>query len=730
MEVIVSGLEKLPEGSLISVRAGNTRRQGTVGSLRGRSLRFPQALLAGEALKIDVLKQVTGQRLVLRPSEESYRIALDGEGEGLDIQLRVSADRSCAPGGNDDDCRSVGASEVFTIASAETVSKKGGDSASTAKEYLEQHALLSYFQGLLKVVVQERPADPYRFLWQQLGASMSPEEAPTSPPRKQELQFKAMPPKELQVEEGPTMAPSQKLQVQEAETKLCHSPEEGLLPQGCQEEKAPLTPHSTGTTRATDSSLRDAPNVDEDAQEPSSPSFAACFALLGQGVPAELSAEPCPASLQLDGADAELGELKRHLREVLEEAAGTGDLQRWLRELVASPALLPGRLTNVVAVDIEELRDQLCGILQGSADSGELLAAVKKVAQSQQSADVEALKHLSLSRAVEDGTLEAALANMQGKEASPAMREPADVESIRAQIADPMYRAVEDGTLEASLAKATGSEQEVRDELESSVTTSEAEVGALKMRLFGSMSRAVEDGTLEAALENMRGEEALESRLAAVSAAVGMQRVKISTGAVEEGSGRKGSRAVLPEMEGTDEPLQSASEVCPAMRQQADIESIRAQLADSLFRSELSFKLLVRGALQSNRGTPEPTSRMGTLAAGVVEDGTLEAALPKMQGTEQPLQSAVEASPSMRPPADLESIRAQIADSMYRAVEDGTLEASLVKATRSEQEARRDEHQSSVTTLEAFVAVVKLVKHFIDVSVLQMQTPAFSNHIV
>ncbi|CAE8705556.1 unnamed protein product [Polarella glacialis] len=308
------------------------------------------------------------------------------------------------------------------------------------------------------------------------------------------------------------MAPSQKLQVQEAETKLCHSPEEGLLPQGCQEEKAPLTPHSTGTTRATDSSPRDAPNVDEDAQEPSSPSFAACFALLGQGVPAELSAEPCPASLQLDGADAELGELKRHLREVLEEAAGTGDLQRWLRELVASPALLPGRLTNVVAVDIEELRDQLCGILQGSADSGELLAAVKKVAQSQQSADVEALKHLSLSRAV--------------------------------------------------------------------------------------------------------------------------------------------------------------------------------------------------------------------------EDGTLEAALPKMQGTEQPLQSAVEASPSMRPPADLESIRAQIADSMYRAVEDGTLEASLVKATRSEQEARRDEHQSSVTTLEAFVAVVKLVKHFIDVSVLQMQTPAFSNHIV
>ncbi|CAE8649580.1 unnamed protein product, partial [Polarella glacialis] len=78
-------------------------------------------------------------------------------------------------------------------------------------------------------------------------------------------------------------------------------------------------------------------------------------------------------------------------------------------------------------------------------------------------------------------------------------------------------------------------------------------------------------------------------------------------------------------------------------------------------------------------------------------DGTLEAALPKMQGTEQPLQSAVEASPSMRPPADLESIRAQIADSMYRAVEDGTLEASLVKATRSEQEA-------SASNLEALRA--------------------------
>merc|ERR1719329_1985930 len=68
MELHVVSTEGIPEGCVLSVRAGATRRQAPVAA--DRPFRFPTS--PGEALpfKVDVLEPVASARLILRPGEE------------------------------------------------------------------------------------------------------------------------------------------------------------------------------------------------------------------------------------------------------------------------------------------------------------------------------------------------------------------------------------------------------------------------------------------------------------------------------------------------------------------------------------------------------------------------------------------------------------------------------------------------------------------------------------
>ena len=58
---------------------------------------------------------------------------------------------------------------------------KRRDAALNAKEYLEQHAVLQYLQGLLEALVQDKPEDPYGYMWQQLNFARTPPPPPPDP---------------------------------------------------------------------------------------------------------------------------------------------------------------------------------------------------------------------------------------------------------------------------------------------------------------------------------------------------------------------------------------------------------------------------------------------------------------------------------------------------------------------------------------------------------------------
>jgi len=172
MEVLLTHQCGIPEGSIVSVRSGKTRRQAPVSVLKEHTLKFPPCPENAEPLKLDVLLPIATARLVLQPQEEHYHVGLDARGDypmALGVHVKTSgASSSSAPGLFD-------ASATFDTGSKHT------EAANCARQYLESHGLLQYFQGLLHVVIQQKPDNPYYFLWQQLGSLSKDNWIPVDP---------------------------------------------------------------------------------------------------------------------------------------------------------------------------------------------------------------------------------------------------------------------------------------------------------------------------------------------------------------------------------------------------------------------------------------------------------------------------------------------------------------------------------------------------------------------
>ena len=102
MEIIVDHSVGIPDGSILSVRCGGTRRQAPLETLASHPLKFPSLLGAaesesesfslfcdaaepageiGEPLKIDVLQPLASARLVLHPQEDLYSVAFEHDPE-------------------------------------------------------------------------------------------------------------------------------------------------------------------------------------------------------------------------------------------------------------------------------------------------------------------------------------------------------------------------------------------------------------------------------------------------------------------------------------------------------------------------------------------------------------------------------------------------------------------------------------------------------------------------
>eukprot|EP00746_Dinoflagellata_sp_MGD_P006401 gnl/MRDRNA2_/MRDRNA2_112512_c0_seq1.p1 gnl/MRDRNA2_/MRDRNA2_112512_c0~~gnl/MRDRNA2_/MRDRNA2_112512_c0_seq1.p1 ORF type:complete len:949 (-),score=300.13 gnl/MRDRNA2_/MRDRNA2_112512_c0_seq1:32-2878(-) len=183
MEVQVIQAENVPEGSLLSIRAGTTRRQAHADAKQ--RFRFPKGQEhVSDPLKIDILSPLGGSRLTLKGEQERYTVPIksaDGsrtmnitlEVKGAVVDgMKLTSPLTSPPAKDSPDCKG-GASRRHLA-------------ALQAREYLDEHSVLQVVQSLLQNIVKERPQDPWAYMQQNLPdgikkAAFAPEETKAPP---------------------------------------------------------------------------------------------------------------------------------------------------------------------------------------------------------------------------------------------------------------------------------------------------------------------------------------------------------------------------------------------------------------------------------------------------------------------------------------------------------------------------------------------------------------------
>eukprot|EP00927_Polykrikos_kofoidii_P079020 TRINITY_DN75813_c0_g1_i1.p1 TRINITY_DN75813_c0_g1~~TRINITY_DN75813_c0_g1_i1.p1 ORF type:complete len:269 (+),score=54.13 TRINITY_DN75813_c0_g1_i1:135-941(+) len=201
MELHVVSSEGIPEGCVLSVRAGSTRRQAPISA--ERPFRFPATASEALPFKVDVLEPIASARLILRPGEEQrtdcqYTIPLESvaaaaaennagiveekdaakdvaavaaEAAEMSVTIAVSPMKDGKQDGSKDD---VGDASRPGSSAAKGKQPSAGSSASSrhgqasaAREYLDKHNLVEFTQLLVQSVIKEQPDKPYAFMARQ-----------------------------------------------------------------------------------------------------------------------------------------------------------------------------------------------------------------------------------------------------------------------------------------------------------------------------------------------------------------------------------------------------------------------------------------------------------------------------------------------------------------------------------------------------------------------------------
>lgn len=203
MELHVVDTEGIPEGCVLSVRAGATRRQAPVSA--ERPFRFTTTVAEAVPFKVDVLEPVATARLILRPGEEQrtdcqYTIPLEAstsfEGSGpapkqdtkqghTDMSVTIAVRPTEEPSGKAEGSRAgddgllsrPNTSPAGARKPTSTSASRLGQ-ASAAREYLDKHNLVEFTQLLVQSVIKEQPDRPYDFMAKQF---FFPEPEPRRP---------------------------------------------------------------------------------------------------------------------------------------------------------------------------------------------------------------------------------------------------------------------------------------------------------------------------------------------------------------------------------------------------------------------------------------------------------------------------------------------------------------------------------------------------------------------
>jgi len=176
MELEVLRHHGIPESSVVSIRAGGTRRQAQLSQL-DRPLKFPAGPESVNTFKIDVLDLLGTARLAYNPSETEYCLTLDpanDAGGPTNMELVFCVRRPGEAGSAQAKGGGGGGEGADADVAAPTDDEKSRDQKKevAAREYLDKHGLTTFMQFLMQSLMKDKPADPYSFLQKQVTKRM------------------------------------------------------------------------------------------------------------------------------------------------------------------------------------------------------------------------------------------------------------------------------------------------------------------------------------------------------------------------------------------------------------------------------------------------------------------------------------------------------------------------------------------------------------------------------
>jgi len=679
MEVTLSDTIGLPQGTLLSIRVGSTRRQAVVDSKF--KLVFPKGCKHGEDIKVDALQQIGSNMMKYNESVGRYDLDLDDFGSKVSLNMReviqpaTEQEISAAPEAAKVDDSSVSHRHRVAV---------------YARKYLDEHKLLTWAHKLFQDLIHDQPADPWGYIDKRSAEARG----------EAELAAKAEAEKKL------AQADLEDIR-QRTATQLQQAAEDGSLENALShsQEAPELPPMSKELEDITDSQeVAHMKTEEEDLDNLRLKTQAALFRAAEDGSLQEVLGSK--ASQPAAKAPKDVDVLRLHAAQMLLSAAEDGSLEKalidaskdtkdidLLRQEAAATLLRAaedGTLESVLGKnqvpkdDLESLRQEAANTLLAAAQDGRLEEVLTKKGQDQET-NIEAIRQeaaAALCKAMEEGSLEAALAQAKGQK-------DVDVHVLKQEAATALLQAAQDGSLEKAFAEV---KSEPQQELES-LRTAAAET----------LLKAAVDGSLEQALRAAPRSGASGITSAGTSE-LGDLATDLVHAACQAAETPQGPLSVVFSQEPVDED--SLSKAKP-VEQGKDIEAIRQAAARSLLKAAEDGTLesaLGAVTMPSQQGSKADIEQIRIKAAAsllrAAEDGRLaEVLAPTAKGTTDVEQIRLKAAASLlraaedgrlaevlapKPEKDVDTMRKEAAAALLSAAQDGRLEAALAKETVSE----------------------------------------------
>eukprot|EP00419_Tripos_fusus_P023080 CAMPEP_0172727894 /NCGR_PEP_ID=MMETSP1074-20121228/91931_1 /TAXON_ID=2916 /ORGANISM="Ceratium fusus, Strain PA161109" /LENGTH=493 /DNA_ID=CAMNT_0013555085 /DNA_START=75 /DNA_END=1556 /DNA_ORIENTATION=- len=197
MEVSVFEVVGLNEGSVLSVRAGNTRRQAPI-PLQG-PLRFPNLPFNAKQFKLDIMQTLGSAKCEIKGAKEleSYSVTVDmNDGGQARIGFSVREQPNlCGKRAGElkqvDKTQDGGENADPTMASAEKAW-----AATDTRTYARDHNIPNFVQEMLQMVLREKPDAPFTVMAEylqkkaiELGESTGNEATIRPPPQSQKTLY-------------------------------------------------------------------------------------------------------------------------------------------------------------------------------------------------------------------------------------------------------------------------------------------------------------------------------------------------------------------------------------------------------------------------------------------------------------------------------------------------------------------------------------------------------------